>query len=65
MAARTTGRGHESETENLCTPNFYVYARCMVEAIMITWRFTLDWLRAKAANIGKGNEKEGVDGERA
>eukprot|EP00959_Pyramimonas_sp_CCMP1952_P390124 8175640-Pyramimonas_sp.AAC.1 len=36
----------------------------MVEAILLTQRLPLAWLRAKAAPIPKGNEKEGVDGER-
>eukprot|EP00959_Pyramimonas_sp_CCMP1952_P268504 5614190-Pyramimonas_sp.AAC.1 len=36
VTARTTGLGHGSEVENLRATNFYVYVRCMAEAIMIT-----------------------------
>ena len=58
------GIGHVADTTDLMSPKFYAFLKLILVGSRMFQRLPLAWLRAVAARIGKGNEKEGVTGER-
>eukprot|EP00959_Pyramimonas_sp_CCMP1952_P317068 6636453-Pyramimonas_sp.AAC.1 len=55
------GVGYDTELEKITAAHVYFIIWCLIRE---SGKLPLSWILSGACKIGKGNEKEGVDGER-